>query len=252
MRSRVPFRWSLQSAPSFRPERADPSRIGVRLSVDPRYTTWSATRPASGRRPNDAPHAPPEPQTPPDPGRRRRGGDPRGFAASLPALLSTSAGRNLVLSRVNRAIAPGRISAGSLQFSWSGPIRARNLVLTSEAGKALVKAPSATWDRGLWRLLTDRHDLGTVTLQDAACDITRRDDGTTDLADSLGQKPGPRPARPTAATDRASRPTVVALKIVNGSLKLQSPELPHGLTAERFDFSLVQPAAPAEGEFQAA
>ena len=171
------------------------------------------------------------------------------IVAALPRLLGTAPGRAFLLARVNQAIAPGRLEAKAFRFSWAGPIRAEGVVLRGPEGKAIVTAPSAVWDRGLWRLLTDRPHYGTITLEKAACDVTRRPDGTIDLVDALGlgAKANPGPVQPPG---KPSAPTVATLKIVGGSLKLQSPELPHGLSADRFDMTLDQPAPPAERTFK--
>jgi len=171
--------------------------------------------------------------------------------ALLPQILGTAPGRSLILGRINRAIAPGRIEATGLRFSWTGPIRAEGVVLRTGEGKAIVTAPSVAWDRGLWKLLTDRPRYGTITLTGAACDITRREDGSIDLVDALGlgsRKDAPEPPVPTK--DDPSPPTVATLKIVGGSLNLRSPELPSGLVAETFDLTLVQPAPPSPQSFE--
>src|SRR5687768_17252431 len=49
--------------------------------------------------------------------------------AVAPWLFSTPPGRALILSQVNKAIAPGRLEARGLRFSWSGPIVAEGVVL---------------------------------------------------------------------------------------------------------------------------
>ena len=170
--------------------------------------------------------------------------------AAIPRLLSTPVGKAFVLSRVNRAIAPGRIEATSLRFSWAGPTLGRGVVLKSAEGKAIVSAPEVTWDRGIWRLLVGRPNYGTITLVGASCDVTRRDDGSIDLADALGLGASPAPAKPAAPAPASTRP-IVTLKIAGGSLKLRSPELPEGMTAERFDLVVAQPAAPAARTIEA-
>lgn len=171
--------------------------------------------------------------------------------AAIPWLLGTPPGRALVLSQVNKAISPGRMEAKALRFSWSGPIRARGVVLKAEGGKAVVSAPSVTWDRGLWRLLTERPNYGTITLEGASCDVTRREDGSIDLVDALGLGSKPEAEPPKAPVEAAgpSRPTVATLKVVGGSLRLRSPELPNVLVAERFDLTLDQPAPPGPRAF---
>jgi translocation and assembly module TamB len=171
--------------------------------------------------------------------------------AFLPQILGTRPGRTFVLARVNQAIAPGRLEAKDLRFSWSGPIRAEGVVLRTGEGKAVVSAPSAVWDRGLWRLLTDRPRYGTITLVGASCDITRREDGSIDLVDALGLGPKKGTPEPTKPVQQAatSKPAMATLKIVDGSLLLHSPELPAGFTAERLDMTLDQPAPPASPSF---
>src|SRR5690242_13795713 len=70
-------------------------------------------------------------------------------ALALPGVLNSRAGRDWLLRRANRALAPGGLRLDSLTFSWFGPTRITRFVLLDARGDRVVDAPRATWDRHL-------------------------------------------------------------------------------------------------------
>ncbi|MBV8381395.1 MAG: hypothetical protein JOZ63_02235 [Planctomycetaceae bacterium] len=176
--------------------------------------------------------------------------------AALPWMLGTPPVLRLLLAQANAALAPGAIELTGLRLSWFGTTRMTGLVLRDPRGKRVLVAPRVSLDRSVWRLLSDRSQLGTLTLDGAALDIERRADGSIDLADVFGallaEKPDPHPnpgpgakaeADPSLEAKGAPMPSFT-LRVVRGTLALRSPELAEPLTAGRVDFTLQNPAAP--------
>ena len=97
--------------------------------------------------------------------------------------------------------------------------------------------PTASLDRSVSQLLSDRSDLGTLTVEGAVIDAERRPDGSIDLLDLLPKPGGPGPL----PTTRQEPPPAIAVKVVRGVLKFRSPELPDGLTAETLDADIKGP-----------
>ncbi|MDB5348830.1 MAG: hypothetical protein JWN86_77 [Planctomycetota bacterium] len=174
------------------------------------------------------------------------------MVVALPSFLGTSPARRWLLTRINRSLSPGSVEVKSLHFSWFGPILAEGLVLRSSRGEGVIIAPKASWDRGLWHLITDRPRYGSVSLEGAKVDLARRIDGTINLAEALGFRPNPgvpTTNSPPAQSAAQSSPEIT-LKIVNGSLRLQSPELTEPMIAERLDLTIRVPTAKTDLTWQ--
>ncbi len=169
------------------------------------------------------------------------------LVAALPWILSSSLARSFLLAQINGKLGSGRVEVDSFRFSWSGPIVAEGLVLKEADGEAILAAPSAVWDRGLWHLLTDRPHYGTVTLDGAKIELERRRDGSLNLARALGLEPkNPTPDLPRNAPQDESqnvRPDVV-LKVIHGSIRVRSPELPEHFVAEKLEMTVNLAALP--------
>jgi translocation and assembly module TamB len=103
----------------------------------------------------------------------------------LPRALSSRSGRNWLLGKANRVLAPGRFEVETLEFSWFSPTRMTGFVLLDAQRDRVVFAPTATWDRKLHQVLFQRPRLGTLRLENAVLDIERRPDGTIDLYEAL-------------------------------------------------------------------
>ncbi|MHC4294701.1 MAG: hypothetical protein ACYSTL_03865, partial [Planctomycetota bacterium] len=72
----------------------------------------------------------------------------------LPTLLSTNAGRRIILRVLNERI-DGRVSIEEISLSWAGPCEAKNILVTDESHREVFRADSVFYARGLWRVLTD-------------------------------------------------------------------------------------------------
>ncbi len=175
------------------------------------------------------------------------------MVTALPWLLGTPPVLRVLLAQANSVLAPGGIELTGLRLSWFGPTRMTGLVLREPRGKRVVVAPRVSLNRSVWQLLFDRPHYGTLTLDGAALDIERRRDGSLDLADVFGvllaEKPHPHPKsrpKPGPAPDtKGDRAPEFTLRVVQGTLRLRSPELSEPLTAERINLTVQNSAAPA-------
>jgi translocation and assembly module TamB len=168
-----------------------------------------------------------------------------GVVAALPWLLSTPPARGPLVGMVNEALSPSRVEVGSIALSWTGPIRVSGLALHDHAGKRTVAVPEATLDRGLLALLLDRKHLGTLTLDGVAIDVERRGDGSIDLLDAFAGHHRPRPKPATGGpSGRPRELPEITVKVVRGSLRARSPEMPDPVAVDRFDLDFRVPAAP--------
>jgi translocation and assembly module TamB len=168
--------------------------------------------------------------------------------AALPWLTSTPPFRRWIVARVNRSLAPARIEVGSVRLSWCGPIRASAVVFRDPRGKALVSVTRATLDRGIVGLALSRPLRGVLTLEGGAVDIERRADGSIDLEDALSSliSPAAKPdvSPPTTPSAAAGPGPDLTIKVVGGSLRMASPELPEPLVARRMDIVFHLPSEP--------
>ncbi len=166
--------------------------------------------------------------------------------AALPWLASTPPARRAIVNAINKSIAPSKVEIQGIRLAWTGSLHLLGLTLTNSAGKTLIDAKQAVLNRGLIALARDRSDLGILTVENAAVDIERKADGSIDLVDAL-MPPNPKPvADPDAKPSAPSKPIDVTLRIVRGSLKLQSPELAEPLVAEHMDMEVDVPAEAAK------
>ena len=158
--------------------------------------------------------------------------------AAAPTLLSMSAGKNVALQQVNRMLAPSQVDLKSWRLSWTGPLRLDGLTLRDETGKTLLSAREATLDRSLWTVLTKRPDYGTLTLQGAVIDVERKADGTIDVTDAIA------PLLVSDPNSKSDPNTAVTIKIVDGSLRVVTPELTQPFVARNVRGTLHVPPAP--------
>jgi len=154
-------------------------------------------------------------------------------AAAAPRLLSTPPARRWLLARANATLAPGKVEFATFRTAWAGPTVMTGFRLIDPEGDRVVDSPRATWDRGLWRILTDRPRYGTLALGRAALDIERHPDGRVDLYEAL---------RPIL---KANRQFALAIRIEGGTLRVRAPGLVAPVAADRADITLNIPAAPA-------
>jgi translocation and assembly module TamB len=160
------------------------------------------------------------------------------LVVAAPTLLSTSSGRSYVVGRINKTLAPSRVELGAWSLSWNGSTRLTNFTLRDPSGKTLLSARAAVLDRGVWQLLAKRPDYGTLTLSGAKIDIERKGDGSIDVLESIA------PLTAGDPNEKSNPKTAITVKIVDGTLKVRSPELTQPLVAKRVRATVQLPAGP--------
>ncbi len=157
-----------------------------------------------------------------------------GLFASLPWLLSTSAGNRIIAPRISEAFAPGRVRIGSIRLSWAGATRLRDITLDDPAGKTVVTAPSGSLSSSLWGLIVHPDRPGTLALEDAAFSIERHEDGAIDLAEALsGIFAGRDPLRD------------LTIRADGASVQYRAPALARPIAAESMDLLVQLRPSPA-------
>ncbi len=157
-----------------------------------------------------------------------------GLVAAAPWLLSTDPARRLVMARINRVLAPGRVEFATLGLSWSGPTRLGGFVLLDPGGARVASGPSAVLDRRFGQLLFGGGGTATLTLDRASLEVERAPAGTINLAEAL---------RSVIATPDPRRDLVV--RVGGGTLRYRDPALAEPITADALDLTLRVPAAPS-------
>ncbi len=160
---------------------------------------------------------------------------------ALPWLASTPPAVRWLVMAANRQVAPARIELGSVRLSWLGSTQISGLAIHSQAGKKVISVSHARFDHGLLSLL--RPMRGNLELDGAALDVERRADGSSDLEEvltSLRQKKAEpevikTPFRLGFLGNLGLPKRDVTVKIVNGSLRFQAPELPDPVTSRRVE-----------------
>ncbi|WP_165069879.1 hypothetical protein [Paludisphaera rhizosphaerae] len=171
-----------------------------------------------------------------------------GFAA-IPTLLGTAPARRLIVQKINDKLRRGRIELGGFAPSWNRGVVLRNVALVDRQGKTVISAETVQSDHGLIGWMQSRGDLGTIVVDGATVDVTRRDDGGIDLLDALegllgGGDP---PAQLAQAAPAASGGPGISAKVVvkGGRLRVASPELAEPIVASAFEAqATLQPGKP--------
>jgi translocation and assembly module TamB len=166
---------------------------------------------------------------------------------SLPTILSTGPACSGLVAVANRYLAPGRLKVAELRLSWFGSQEVLGLSFSDAQGKPLVAVSRATLDRSLLELVFDRSGPSTLTLTEPALDVTRRLDGSIDLADFLPKRRITRDPQPTAEPqppEQGLSEADLTLKVVQGTLRVQAPELIEPLTIDRYNLTVQTSVAP--------
>ena len=153
-------------------------------------------------------------------------------ALALPWALSSRSGREWLLGRAGRAMAPGGFGLDSIAFSWFGPTRMTGFVLRDARGDRVVAATRATWDRNLGQILFLRPKLGTLRLEHPAIDVERASDGTIDLVETL---------RPVLGLDPN---TSLVIEIRDGTLRVRGAGFEQPVVAEHAEIRVAIAARP--------
>jgi hypothetical protein len=123
-----------------------------------------------------------------------------GVLIFLPAILSTSWARGLVLARANGSV-PGEVTITNWTLSWRGAQTVEKLGYRDEAGDLDVRVAKVTVENGLLTLLRSYPDLGTVRVEQPEILV---------VLPEPQKKPVPGPGQPAVAGDRKAEPKVGA------------------------------------------
>ncbi|MBP7933601.1 MAG: hypothetical protein KA354_03030 [Phycisphaerae bacterium] len=137
----------------------------------------------------------------------------------LPYLLSTNAGRRLVVS-VADSYLPGSVEMRDLSLSWFGPCRISGLRLHDPEGKEVARADDVVLTEGVWRGITSPSHFEQLSLDTPRVTLFVDEQGQISLLRAIAtsevsppdQKPSPLPA----VTGR--------LVLRNGSMKVVRPD----------------------------
>ena len=160
--------------------------------------------------------------------------------AMLPWALGTAPVRGRLVATLNAKLAPARLELGGARLAWFRPIRLSGLAVIDAKGRRLLTVEQADLDRGLLGLLIKMPNYGTITLHKADLDVERRADGTIDLVESLGPLIDPKDDENKPSDPRTS----ATLVVIDGTLRLRSPELAEPLVAESLAATVRAPAVP--------
>lgn len=151
----------------------------------------------------------------------------------------------------------GRVSAASVDLSWSGPQRVTGFTLSESDGKRVAKATVET-SASFLSLVRRKLDLGDVTISAASVDFVRRSDGTTNLASAIAPPKGKGAATAGSSPSRPAVPADLAAKVRIRNLDLaytdqSRADVPGGVVQVR-DADIdaeISPARPMKATFEA-
>ncbi len=152
---------------------------------------------------------------------------------ALPALVRTAWMRGQILTRINAALAPGRLNVERFDVSWTGPTRLVGFELIAPDGARVAEAPVAELNQSLGALLLGRRGPTVLLLDHAALAIRRGSDGRLDLVGALQSVI----AHPDPTRD-------LTVRITHGSLVVRGDKLAEPITAQTADLDLHIPPSP--------
>lgn len=151
----------------------------------------------------------------------------------LPVVVRTAWMRGQILTRINAALAPGRLAVDRFEVSWTGPTRLISFDLIAPDGARVAEAPVAELNRSLGDLLLGRGASTVLLLDHAAVAIKRGADGRLDLVDALQTVI----AHPDPTRD-------LTVRITHGSLVVRGDNLAEPIEAQTADLDLHIPPSP--------
>jgi translocation and assembly module TamB len=132
-----------------------------------------------------------------------------GVAVGLPMGLSN---KDLVVNLANRfsGLAPIRVDIASISVGWLSPLKVEGLRLIDQNGDDLIKLGVLDTELSLWKMATDRSDIGTITLNNAEM-LVDVQPGTTSLEEALKPLLGDLNATNSTSNEPASSASSVAI-----------------------------------------
>lgn len=144
--------------------------------------------------------------------------------ALLPTILSTQSGKQLVLTRIDPSI-PGELMVGDWSLSWLGNQTLTGLSYDDPESGIELAVDSISIATGLSRLLLNRGDLGTITVNQPALLISLPEpQGPTSSRSEPADTGQPRPSAAQSsgsANTTEPEPGAIALPPISGRLLVQ-------------------------------
>lgn len=90
----------------------------------------------------------------------------------------------------SKAIEPLKLDVGSISFGWFRPLRLSGVEIQDGAGKTLARVGRVDTELSLWRLLTRRSDLGTVSVEqlEATAEVSHGSTNIEQIVQELAAK----------------------------------------------------------------
>ena len=142
-----------------------------------------------------------------------------------------------VLAR-SQAIEPLKLDVSSISFGWFRPLRLSGVEIQDGAGKTLARMGRVDTELSLWRLLTRRSDLGTVSIEqlEATAEVSQGSTNIEQIIQELAAK---------YIVEQESEPGApVALTLVLNESVLHAVDT---LTQEAWDLELRQVVVEMNG-----
>lgn len=170
---------------------------------------------------------------------RRRSWLPLGMFGGLlalvwfaPSIVAHTSLRDQILSSV--ADVDGRITSSGASFGWLSSISIRDIEVLDKRGDRVLLVPELQGNRALWRMLTQRSQLGRVRLVKPDVRIVITDDGTN-VEDVLQH---------WLADQSASGDKSVEVEIVGGRVSVIDKQVPGEWLLTGCDATLALPSGP--------
>jgi hypothetical protein len=155
-----------------------------------------------------------------------------------PAVVANTGLRNR-LARLALADVRGSVEVGGASVGWFSPVELRDVTLTDEAGRTVVRVPRVTSQKSLFDLARNRAEPGAFTLENPTVALVCETD-TTNLEAALAEYLKDDGAPPAPAR------TPVALTVTGGTLTLTDPDTGRSATVEGISAAVSVPASRAE------
>ena len=123
-----------------------------------------------------------------------------------------------LLDRTVRWVAPaldGKLDIGSVRASWFSPVEIHQVRLRDLNGETLLDTELIRSERSLWRLVTNRHNVGRIQISSPEIHL-RVDEHGSNVESLLAAV-----STETTSDSRSSTPSAVQLQIDNGTLVIQ-------------------------------
>jgi hypothetical protein len=148
--------------------------------------------------------------------------------------------KTIVLGIVQQseAIDPLRLDLESVSFGWFRPLRLTGVEIKDANGKLLAQVGRVDTELSLWRLLTQRSNLGTVSIEqlEATVEVTTGSTNIEQIVQELAEK--------YATTEESEPSAPVAVNLVIKESVLHAVDV---LTQEAWDMELRQAVVEVSG-----